>query len=316
MTTDSMTFGQLVEAFQREMGRECYSRPATPDEGGDQDGPQLGTVLAGIWQEVQALPQTPGDDGTLGAVDCQTVKAVDGDQVKLEHDPDFVEGGNHERYNWVPDGEIWIDRNIAAHDWPRIALHEAVERRLMADMGMEYDQAHEQANAWEMNLRGQDGAKKDYAADQGNQGDESPDDYARRVGTGGGHGSLFHEDERQKEFATGPGESHLSGWRDLPKQHKPQADQGSLFKDFPSVGETRKTGQKTLFAKEGLVEKFSRAFSDAGMHGDENFDLASCQQIERFLAGEGQEVYVKDRSGHTYRYARYGAGFTIERHNG
>lgn len=57
---------------------------------------------------------------------------------------DYTQGGNDEKYDWIPDGECWLD----SANWVEfafIALHELTERRLMSG-GMDYDSAHDQAN--------------------------------------------------------------------------------------------------------------------------------------------------------------------------
>ena len=90
----------------------------------------------------------------IGTVESGAVKVVlvDGDVVKTQHDMDFIEGGNGERYGFIPKDEIWLDDSLEVHDLPFILYHEATERRLMS-RGMDYDNAHEQANIPERTLR-------------------------------------------------------------------------------------------------------------------------------------------------------------------
>lgn len=85
-----------------------------------------------------------------------TVKLVDGNLVKMKHDMDFVEGGNHERWDFIPDGEIWIDENIDSSQYFFIILHEAIERTLMKHMGLSYDEAHDISNRVEEKVRKHD----------------------------------------------------------------------------------------------------------------------------------------------------------------
>lgn len=40
------------------------------------------------------------------------VKEVDGGAVKVKHDMDFVEGGNSERYPFIPKDEVWVDKHL------------------------------------------------------------------------------------------------------------------------------------------------------------------------------------------------------------
>jgi hypothetical protein len=81
------------------------------------------------------------------------IKIVDGDAVKTKYEMDFVEGGNGERYSFIPDKEIWIDGNIDSSQHFPIILHEMIERTLMKHMGLSYDEAHEICNAVEKKVR-------------------------------------------------------------------------------------------------------------------------------------------------------------------
>jgi len=100
-------------------------------------------------------------------IDGCRVLLVDGDKVKTTPDTpkdekdgkphmDFVEGGNDLEADWVKrefgSNVIILDDNIVPHDWPFIAMHEAVERRWMAK-GLSYVNAHMKANAVELALR-------------------------------------------------------------------------------------------------------------------------------------------------------------------
>jgi hypothetical protein len=78
------------------------------------------------------------------------VYIVDGDKVKLIHDADYVEGGSGERFPFIPKNEIWLDDRIVITDLQYILIHEATERRLMANEGLDYYAAHERANGVEL----------------------------------------------------------------------------------------------------------------------------------------------------------------------
>jgi hypothetical protein len=68
---------------------------------------------------------------------------VDGSQIRSHVWQDFVDGGNHERYPWIPAYHYWLDvanANILEYDYNLI--HETVESRKMQE-GLEYDDAHE-----------------------------------------------------------------------------------------------------------------------------------------------------------------------------
>jgi hypothetical protein len=90
----------------------------------------------------------------LGEVAGLQLFSVDGDYVKDRLDPDFVEGGNYMRYAYIPQGQVWIDRNVEQHDWPPILLHELTETKQM-EKGRSYDEAHKQANEYEHQYREQ-----------------------------------------------------------------------------------------------------------------------------------------------------------------
>lgn len=80
-----------------------------------------------------------------------TVWIVDGQYVRDNIFIDFVSGGNHERYNFVPSGEIWID-NDNEDEAGFILLHELIESSLMRG-GADYEMAHNAANASETRAR-------------------------------------------------------------------------------------------------------------------------------------------------------------------
>ena len=80
-------------------------------------------------------------------------RLVDGDEVKVQYDMDFVEGGSNSRYWFIPFNEIWIDYNIDSHDYYYIALHETIERIIMFVFGLDYDDAHKIANYYEKKFR-------------------------------------------------------------------------------------------------------------------------------------------------------------------
>lgn len=81
------------------------------------------------------------------------VYIVNGLTVRNEIDIDYVAGGHGYVYNYIPVGEVWIDNDVSPEERPYVLLHELVEMQLMRDYGMEYDQAHEEANGVEQNAR-------------------------------------------------------------------------------------------------------------------------------------------------------------------
>jgi hypothetical protein len=80
------------------------------------------------------------------------VKEVDGGKVKVRHDMDFVEGGNSERYRFIPKNEVWVDKNLAPKERPFVKIHELIERARMKK-GEPYEKAHKVANEAEKAAR-------------------------------------------------------------------------------------------------------------------------------------------------------------------
>jgi hypothetical protein len=73
-----------------------------------------------------------------------TVWLVDGKLIRDSLDTDFIGGGHFFRYQWIPEGEIWLENDTPTNDVKFFLLHELCERALMVD-GMEYDEAHSHA---------------------------------------------------------------------------------------------------------------------------------------------------------------------------
>jgi len=94
----------------------------------------------------------------IGTVDGFKIVVVDGNQVKLQHNMDFVEGNNFaESPEYIPHGQVWIDADMDEDDWQAVCLHEVTETRLMQH-GWIYDDAHEVANMQEKQFRLEQGA--------------------------------------------------------------------------------------------------------------------------------------------------------------
>jgi hypothetical protein len=77
---------------------------------------------------------------------------VDGKIVREFIDPEFVFGGHHYVYDYVPQGELWLDVHMDPLEIPFVQLHEKVEWEFMRD-GKNYDIAHEYANTIEKEQR-------------------------------------------------------------------------------------------------------------------------------------------------------------------
>jgi hypothetical protein len=108
------------------------------------------TSLAVESRNLHSVPFQKAMKEPIGILGGKTVYAVDGDEIKVKHTMDFVEGGNGMVYDFVPRDELWVDARIKSQDWPHIAFHEAVESLLMEEYGLGYDEAHARANALEV----------------------------------------------------------------------------------------------------------------------------------------------------------------------
>lgn len=86
---------------------------------------------------------------SIGELD---VRLVEGEEVRNTLDVDFVAGGHHGRYGFIPEGEIWIEEGMSAMDQLATLVHELYELELM-DEGMSYDEAHDKANGLERRFR-------------------------------------------------------------------------------------------------------------------------------------------------------------------
>lgn len=75
-------------------------------------------------------------------IDDMVIWLVDAEKVRKKYKSDFMEGGHDFVYNWIPDNEIWIENGLNNHEIPFIVLHELVERNMMKDDKMKYDDAH------------------------------------------------------------------------------------------------------------------------------------------------------------------------------
>lgn len=78
---------------------------------------------------------------------------VDGSVVRRDLYPEFLYGGNGQRYRFIPPHEIWIDNAIAADEYGYTIAHELHERSRMAREGATYETAHTSALGVEQKLR-------------------------------------------------------------------------------------------------------------------------------------------------------------------
>jgi hypothetical protein len=78
---------------------------------------------------------------------------VDGPLVRAKFYPEFVYGGNEQRYLFNPKHEIWIDNSISAEEYQYTVAHELNERHLMASLGYTYADAHDSSLRLERKMR-------------------------------------------------------------------------------------------------------------------------------------------------------------------
>jgi hypothetical protein len=77
---------------------------------------------------------------------------VNGRLVRSVFDIDFTAGGHDHVYEFVPQGQVWIDDDIEEKERGFVLLHELHERNLMTD-GMPYSKAHNESSRLEFRCR-------------------------------------------------------------------------------------------------------------------------------------------------------------------
>ena len=95
-----------------------------------------------------------------------SVYLVDGQYVRDNLYLDFTEGGNDQVYSdFIPAGEVWLDNDVNTRELLAVLVHELHERWMMA-RGMDYDAAHEAANAIEASVREEPDTLMEVLADE------------------------------------------------------------------------------------------------------------------------------------------------------
>ncbi len=92
----------------------------------------------------------------IGHADNSKVKVfvVDGGYVRDHFDTDFVWGGSSMSYNFIPEGEIWVEQHDTdTHDFVAILGHEIQEYLLMKYKNEPYQEAHNKALQTERRIR-------------------------------------------------------------------------------------------------------------------------------------------------------------------
>jgi hypothetical protein len=78
--------------------------------------------------------------------DNTKIYLVDGDYVRdnvcVNKETQFVEGGHGYVYDWIPKDEIWVEEMINKEDQAKNGMHEIYEYTLMKYIKEEYNDAH------------------------------------------------------------------------------------------------------------------------------------------------------------------------------
>ncbi len=79
----------------------------------------------------------------MGIKDGYELWVVDGAKIRETIYPEFLYGGNGQRYRFEPEKEIWIDNTISAEEYRYTLAHELNEHKLMQQFGYTYYAAHD-----------------------------------------------------------------------------------------------------------------------------------------------------------------------------
>jgi hypothetical protein len=79
---------------------------------------------------------------------------VNGRLVRSVLHIDFTQGGHQYVYEYVPEGDVWIDNDIDWNERGFVILHELHERNRM-EQGLPYSKAHAESSALELSCRKQ-----------------------------------------------------------------------------------------------------------------------------------------------------------------
>lgn len=114
--------------------------------------PGQGVVAVAKSEEIDTSKAKDCPKELIGELLGNKVYLVDGSFIRDNVDIEYTEGGNHGRYSWVPENEIWLENSHNSMDVSACALHELLESKLMS-RGMSYDDAHTRASAMEKKFR-------------------------------------------------------------------------------------------------------------------------------------------------------------------
>lgn len=122
-----------------------------------------------IERQSDAVRFNPLIEGRLADVGQLRVVVVNGQVVRDLFSPDWVYGGHHYVYPWIPEGEIWIEDALEDTDKFFVLLHEARERKLMSVDGWPYERAHADATSLEQEARDNPERLRELLAEQEDQ---------------------------------------------------------------------------------------------------------------------------------------------------
>jgi hypothetical protein len=129
---DALTQADLVE--RRERRRAGDVRKVTHD---GRELPDAATVHEHLWKKLE---------NGVG------IWIMNGRLVRSAFDIDFTAGGHDHVYEFIPEGEVWIDDAIEEKERGFVLLHELHERNRMAG-GMAYGKAHAESSRLEFRCR-------------------------------------------------------------------------------------------------------------------------------------------------------------------
>lgn len=107
----------------------------------------------------EARQKTDESGVLLGESDGIKILLVNGNVVKQKSYMNFVEGGHDLVYgkgsdgDFIPDKQVWLDANLDINTLMYVVIHELIERHIMDSQDTEYEDAHDQANDIEQQLR-------------------------------------------------------------------------------------------------------------------------------------------------------------------
>jgi hypothetical protein len=130
--SDALTQADRIE--RRERRRSGDIRKVTHQ---GKELPDASTVHEHLWKKLE--------NGV-------SVWIVNGRLVRSAFDIDFTAGGHDHVYEFVPEGEVWIDDAIQEKERGFVLLHELHERNRMAE-GLPYIKAHNEASRLEFRCR-------------------------------------------------------------------------------------------------------------------------------------------------------------------